>query len=149
MHDTTKRSTYLIRSFIKIQSLAKDLFCTGEIETLNYCMEVYWQFINKEKLDISQELKLALTNLRDELSNFQFYLEKLLTTLHFFLPEKYKETLDKTKQIFLMDLQNQFKKLIRKNGKYSEEGVFFGNLWQERSFFISNEVLFSDNFFLL
>ena len=41
MHDTTKRSTYLIRSFIKIQSLAKDLFCTGEIETLNYCMEVY------------------------------------------------------------------------------------------------------------
>ena len=92
-------------------------------------------------------MKLALTNLRDELSNFQFYLEKLLTTLHFFLPEKYKETLDKTKQIFLMDLQNQFKKLISKNGKYSEEGVFFGNLWQERSFFISNEVLFSDNFF--
>ena len=84
MHDTANRSTYLIRSFIKIQSLAKDLFCTGEIETLNYCMEVYQQFINKEKLDIGQELKLALTNLRDELSSFQFYLEKLLTTLHFF-----------------------------------------------------------------
>ena len=47
-------------------------------------MEVYQQFINKEKLDIGQELKLALTNLRDELSNFQFYLEKLLATLHFF-----------------------------------------------------------------
>ena len=25
-----------------------------------------------------------------------------------------------------MDLQNQFKKLIRKNGKYSEEEVFLG-----------------------
>ena len=38
-------------------------------------MEVYRQFINKEKLDISQELKLALTNLRDELPDFKFYLK--------------------------------------------------------------------------
>ena len=48
-----------------------------------------------------------------------------------------------------MDLQNQFKKYIRKNGNYSEEEVFWGNLWQERSFFINNEVPFSENFFLL
>ena len=149
MHDTAKRSTYLVRSFIKIQSLAEDLFSTGVSETLNYCMEVYRQFINKEKLDVSQGLKLALTNLRDELSNFKFYSEKLLTTLHFFLPKKYKETLDKTKQIFLMDLQNQFKRHIRKIGNYSEEEVFWGNLWQERSFFINKEVPFSENFFLL
>ena len=71
MFDFTKRSTFLIRSFIKIESLAEDLFCTGDIETLDYCMEVYRQFINKEKLDFfieeSQELKLALNKLKDEL----------------------------------------------------------------------------------
>ena len=90
MFDFTKRSTFLIQSFIKIESLAEDLFCTGDIETLDYCMEVYQQFINKEKLDFfieeSQELKLALNKLKDELSNFEFYLENLLTTLYFFLP---------------------------------------------------------------
>ena len=65
-------------------------------------MEVYQQFI---------ELKLALTKLRDELLNFEFYLDKLLVTLYFFLAKKYKENLDKTKKIFLMDLQEQLKKL--------------------------------------
>ena len=114
MLDIAKRSTYFIRSFIKIKSLTEDLFCTGEIETLDYCMEVYQQFI---------ELKLALTKLRDELLNFEFYLDKLLVTLYFFLAKKYKENLDKTKKIFLMDLQDQLKKLIRKNGKYSS-GIY-------------------------
>ena len=89
MFDFTKRSTFLIQSFIKIESLAEEFFCTGDIETLDYCMEVYRQFINKEKLDFfieeSQELKLALNKLKDELSNFEFYLENLLTTLYFFL----------------------------------------------------------------
>ena len=127
MLDVAKRSTYFIRSFIKIKSLTEDLFCTGEIETLDYCMEVYQQFINEEELDFfisdSQELKLALTKLREELLNFEFYLDKLLVTLHFFLAKKYKENLDKTKKIFLMDLQDQFKTLIKKNGKYSS-GIY-------------------------
>ena len=77
MLDVAKRSTYFIRSFIKIQSLTEDLFCTGEIETLDYCMEVYRQFINEEELDFfisdSQELKLALTKLKEELLNSEFY----------------------------------------------------------------------------
>ena len=128
MFDFTKRSTYLIRSFIKNESLAKDLFCTGDIETLDYCIDVYQQSINKKKLDSfieeSQELKLAFNKLKDELSNFEFYLENLLTTLYFFLTkkyrkhvfisEKYQESLNKIKQVFLMDLQNQFRKLIKK-----------------------------------
>ena len=69
--DVGKRSTYLIQSFFKIKSLCKDLFCTGDIETLNYWMEVYRQFNNQEPLDIfisdNWELRLALTKLRDEL----------------------------------------------------------------------------------
>ena len=46
--DIGRRTTYLIRSFIKITSLCKDLFCTGDIETVDYCMEVYQQFIKRE-----------------------------------------------------------------------------------------------------
>ena len=84
-------------------------------------MEVYRQFINKRKLDSfieeSQELKLALNKLKDELSNFEFSLENLLTTLYFFLTKKYRK-LSKIKQVFLMDFQNQFKKLIKKNGNF-------------------------------
>ena len=34
-------SAMLTRSFIKIKSLSEGLFCTGEIQTLDYCMEVY------------------------------------------------------------------------------------------------------------
>ena len=112
MLDVAKRSTYFIQSFIKIQSLTEDLFCTGEIETLDYCMEVCQQFIDEEELDFfisdSQELKLALPKLRDELLNFEFYLDELLVTLYFFLPKEFKENLDKTKEIFLIDLQDQF-----------------------------------------
>ena len=48
--DVGKRNTYLIQSFIKIKSLCKDLFCTSDIETLDYGMEVYQQFINREPL---------------------------------------------------------------------------------------------------
>ena len=44
-------SAMLTNSFIKIQSLSEDLFCTGDIETLRYCMEVYNQFLNKKPLD--------------------------------------------------------------------------------------------------
>ena len=54
-------------------------------------MEVYQQFINEEELNFfisdSQEIKLALTKLRDELLNFEFYLDELLVILYFFLPK--------------------------------------------------------------
>ena len=44
-------SAMLTKSFIKITNLSKDVFCRGDIETLDYCMEVYSQFLNKEPLD--------------------------------------------------------------------------------------------------
>ena len=43
-------SAMLTKSFIKITNLSKDVFCRGDIETLDYCMEVYSQFLNKEPL---------------------------------------------------------------------------------------------------
>ena len=33
-------SAMLTKSFTKIKSLSEDLFCTGDIQTLNYCMKV-------------------------------------------------------------------------------------------------------------
>ena len=44
-------SSMLIKSFIKIKNLSKDVFCTGDIQSLNYCMDVYSQFIKREPLD--------------------------------------------------------------------------------------------------
>ena len=38
--DIGRISTYLIKSFITIKSLSEDFFCTGDIETVDYCMEV-------------------------------------------------------------------------------------------------------------
>ena len=49
--DIGRISTYLFKSFITIKSLTEDLFCTGDIETLDYCMEVYRQFVSHEPLD--------------------------------------------------------------------------------------------------
>ena len=43
-------STYLFKSFITIKSLTEDLFCTGDNETLDYCMEVHRQFVSREPL---------------------------------------------------------------------------------------------------
>ena len=84
--DAGNRSTYLIQKFIKIKSLCKDLFYTGNSETLDYCMEVYGQFINQEPLDFfisdNWELRLPLTKLRDELFHFEFFLRRLFTVLY-------------------------------------------------------------------
>ena len=53
-------------------------------------MEVFRQFNNEEPLDFfiaeSDEIKLALEKLTEELPFFMHYLDDLLTTLYFFLP---------------------------------------------------------------
>ena len=41
----------ICRSFIKIKHLSEDLFSTGDIMTLDCCMEVYRQYKNNEPLD--------------------------------------------------------------------------------------------------
>ena len=51
LKDIWRFSTYFIKSFITIKSLSKDLFSTGDIETLDYCMEVYTQWENCEPFD--------------------------------------------------------------------------------------------------
>ena len=40
LFDIRRISIYLIKRFITIKSLSEDLLCTGDIETVDYCMEV-------------------------------------------------------------------------------------------------------------
>ena len=81
--DIGRISTYLFKSFITIKSLTEDLFCTGDIETLDYCMEVYRQFVSHEPLDFfirdQQEIRLALNKMQGELFNFSSPLQRLFT----------------------------------------------------------------------
>ena len=49
--DTGYNVAILVQIFIKIKALSEDLFCTGDIETVDYCMEVYRQYSNNELLD--------------------------------------------------------------------------------------------------
>ena len=124
------------KSFIKIKSLSEDLFCTGEIETLDYCMEVYSQFLNEEPSDFfisgCWEIDLACQNMERELNKFIIELEKIFQTFFSLIPKKskFKKKLNKTKLLFKQDLIKQFTKVIFKNGKYSSgiygklEGIF-------------------------
>ena len=69
--DIGHTSAILVETFIKIKALSEDLFCTGDIETVDYCMEVYRHFLNNEPLDFfisgNREIQLALQNNKREL----------------------------------------------------------------------------------
>ena len=49
--DIGYNAAILVQIFIKIKALSEDLFCTGDIETVDYCMEVYRQYSNNELLE--------------------------------------------------------------------------------------------------
>ena len=49
--DIGHTSAILVKTFIKIKVLREDLLCTGDIETVDYCMFVYKQFLNHEPFD--------------------------------------------------------------------------------------------------
>ena len=34
----------IIKTFIKIKNLSDDFFCTRDIQTIDYCLEIYRQF---------------------------------------------------------------------------------------------------------
>ena len=110
----------LTKSFIKIKSLSEDFFCTGDIQTLNYCMKVYSQFLNNELLDFfisgHWEIELTFQNMKRELDKFIDELEEIFQTLFSFI-------LKKSKFLFKQDLIKQFTKSIFEHGKYSS-GIY-------------------------
>ena len=49
--DIRHLSAKIVRSFIKIKDLSEDMFCSGDIVTVDYCMGIYTQFLNNEPFD--------------------------------------------------------------------------------------------------
>ena len=125
--DIGRISTYLFKSFITIKSLTEDLFDTGDIETLDYYMEVYRQFVSWEPLDFfirdQWEIRLAFNKMQDEPFNFSVLLQRLFTLIYSLFPKKskFRNNLSKTEHLFKKDLIKQFKMLIKKDGKYSSQ----------------------------
>ena len=86
LEDFKEKTTYLMRSYKKIESLSDKLIVTGDIETFNHYMKVFDQYVQNGKINFYDcgEMNLAPVNLNDELNKFSFYLDDLLTTIFFF-----------------------------------------------------------------
>ena len=107
--DIGHTSAILVKTFVKIKALSEDLFCTGDIETVGCCMEVYRQFLNNKLLDFfisgRWEIELALPNIKSELFRFSESLERLFTLFYSLFPKKlkFKKNLHDTEQLFKKD----------------------------------------------
>ena len=83
--DIMKIATRLSCSFIKIKNLSDKMFCTGDIWTIDYCLEVYRQYISGERFDHflwnAWEIERTLSLLQPELIKFKKETIKLLYRL--------------------------------------------------------------------
>ena len=77
-----KAANRLSCSFIKIKNLSDDMFSTGNIQTIDYCLEVYRQYTNGEALDSflwnAWEIERTLSLLQPELLKFKKGTNKFL-----------------------------------------------------------------------
>ena len=127
--DLGHATTYFILGFNKLKELSKDLFATGDIETLDYCLKVYRQHLNHEKLDFfiadKWEIKDCLKTIERTLLNLEFNLNKIFSFIYTLFPKnsKFRRDLQETEELFKSDFIKQFKKFIRKNDKYSS-GIY-------------------------
>ena len=84
-----KTTTEIIKGFNRIRSLTDHLFCTGDIQTIDYALEVYKQYVDNEDFEPflynAFEINLTLRNLKPELETFYSDLEKLTPRLIKFL----------------------------------------------------------------
>ena len=89
--DITKISSKIIKNFKRIQNFTDDLFCTGEIQTIDYFLEVYRQYIENEDCDPflynALEINLTHRSFKPELEDLYKNLEKPL--IHFYKLLKY------------------------------------------------------------
>ena len=118
-------TTCFMLGFNKLKELSTDLFVTGDIETLDYYLEVYRQHLNHEKLDFfiagKWELRETLQTIERVLFNLELNLSRLFTIMYSPFPKnsKFRKDLEKTEELLKNDLITQLKKFIRKDGKYS------------------------------
>ena len=101
-------TTCFMLSFNKLKELSKDLFATGDIETLDYCLEVYGQHLDHEKLDFfiayKWELCKTLQTIERVLFNLELNLNKIFTIMYSIFPKKskFRKDLQKTKNCLKM-----------------------------------------------
>ena len=137
--DLDHATTYFLLGFNKLKELGKDLFATGDIETLDYCLEVYRQHLNHEKLDFfiadKWEIKDCLKTIERTLLNLEFNLNKIFSFIYTLFPKssKFRKDLQKTEELFKNDFIKQLNKFIRKNGKYSSGIYGKKGLFSERT----------------
>ena len=92
----------------------KICFCTGDIKTVDYCMEVYRQYLNNEPLDFfisgRWEIEIALQKMERELYRFRDALERLITLFCSLFPKKskFRKNLHDTELFIKKDLIKQF-----------------------------------------
>ena len=69
--DILKKASKLACSFQKSEELTDDLFCTGDFQTIDYCLEVYRQYRSGEQFDYflwnRWEIKRTLSGLHPEM----------------------------------------------------------------------------------
>lgn len=107
----------IYKSYNKIKELTDDLFRTGDIQTIDYCLEVYWQFMNNEEFDPflwnDWEIKKTLIKLKPQLEKFRKNIDKLYIKLVKFIkfksPSNFEHLITKgpyeIKEIFIEDLK--------------------------------------------
>ena len=107
----------IIKTFIKIKNLSDDFFCTRDIQTIDYCLEIYRQFINNEEFDPflwnSMEIKLILTKLQPHLVEFKNEIENIFNHFIKLLKSSSNSDLnfdfDKLRKNFIDDSKEQFR----------------------------------------
>ena len=114
-----KTASKLIEGFNRIRGLADDLFCTGDIQTIDYALEVYEQYVRNEDFDpfLYNSFEINLKVLRPELEKFYKNLEKFTPRLIKFLKYAgYKGHLidmsHKIEKTFFEYLEEQFIEVI-------------------------------------
>ena len=121
--DIFKEATGLSCSFIKINKLSDNMFSTGDIQTIDYCLEVYRQYTSVEAFDPflwnAWETERTISLLQPELLKFKKDIIKLVSYIKKLIHKNSfaKVTPFKLQRLFMDHLRKQFRKVIIKDGK--------------------------------
>ena len=108
------------------------MLSTGDIQTIDYCLEVYRQYNSGEALNSflrnAWEIERTLSLLQPELlkskkDTIKFFRQIKKLILKDSIAKKIINNLTsyKLQIIFIMDLEKQFRKVIAKGGKYKSD----------------------------
>ena len=104
--EISKQGNGIAKSCVLIEDYTEALFCTGEIHTIRYCLDVYRQYLNNEPFDypifLSSEIKETLPKLHTELVIFKKKITKFCKQIKKLTPKKFNSY--KLQRVFIKDL---------------------------------------------